>query len=126
LTIGPPVAAGWGEKAAKTKAAVFAVRLEDCQEPLKAQIAAAAEGLVNGVRTSAPAAILTAGAPGVYVVSRAWEQEGVWVVSLKATCGVANAGAIVPISGQSFVRESIQFFPRAPSPAQVDTALRSR
>ena len=124
LTIGPPVAAGTGGKVTKTKAA-FAVRLEECEDLVHAQISATAEGLVNGARTSTRATLLPATQPGVYVVPGTWPDEGTWAVSLTASCGSAKAGAIVPIGPQGFVRESVKQFPGPPSPAEIDAALKS-
>jgi hypothetical protein len=123
LTIGPPVAAGAGLKVTKTKGAAFAVRLEECDDPAKAQLSATAEGLVNGARTSIPVMPIGAGSPGVYLVVQDWPGEGVWAVSLSATCGSAKAGAIVPLSGGNFVREATKVFPRAPSPAEIQQSL---
>ncbi len=125
LTIGPPVAAGAGVKIMKANktAAAFAVRLEECDDPTKAQLSATAEGLVNGARSSVPVMPLAAGSPGVYLVVQAWPMEGVWAVSLSATCGTAKAGAIVPISRSNFDREATKLFPRAPSPAEIQQSL---
>ena len=124
LTIGPPVAAGQAVKIIKTKAAaVFAVRLEECADPASAQIAATAEGLVNGASTSLPVMPVGAGSPGVYLVAQTWPAEGVWAVSLSATCGSARAGVIVPMSNQGFVREYIKSFPRAATPGEIHQAL---
>ena len=129
LTIGPPVAAGPGVKIMKTKtAAVLAVRLEECSDPANAQISATAEGLVNGARTSLPVTPIGAGSPGVYLVAQSWPTEGVWAVSLSATCGSARAGAIVPVSNvsvsnQGFVRESVKLLPRPATPAEIQQAL---
>jgi hypothetical protein len=98
LSIGPPVAAGTGGKVTKTKAAVFAVRLEECAALDKAQIGGTAEGIVDGARTSAPVILSAAESSGVYVVILPGNQsQGAWVVSINASCGLAMAGAIVPI-----------------------------
>ena len=130
LTIGPPVAAGSGAKVTKTKSAVFAVRLEECDNLDKAQISGTEEGIVDGARTSAPVTLTAAESPGVYVVSPVSSQgQGVWVVSLSATCGSARAGAIVPsrpgIGGAGFLRERIQIFPRPATKAEIDAALKA-
>lgn len=126
LTIGPPVAAGTGGKASKTKA-IFAVRLEGCDDPSNnARISGTAEGLVDDVHSSVPAALIPAGSPGVYLVMPNWREVGVWVVSLSATCGpVKQAGAIVPVSNQGFLRESIQLFARPPQAAEIQKSLLS-
>jgi hypothetical protein len=129
LAIGPPVAAGQAVKIIKTKtAAAFAVRLEECADPANAQISATAEGLVNGARSSLPVTPIGAGSPGVYLVTQSWPAEGVWAVSLSATCGSARAGAIVPVSNlsvsnQGFVRESVKLLPRPATPAEIHQTL---
>ncbi|HXP88981.1 MAG TPA: hypothetical protein VN841_29945 [Bryobacteraceae bacterium] len=130
LTVGPPVAAGSGSKVTKSKAAVFAVRLEECDALDKAQISGTTEGIVDGARMSTPVALSAAESPGVYVVSPAGNQgQGVWVVSLSATCGSARAGAIVPLGtgtgGAGFLRERTRVFPRTPTKAEVDAALKA-
>jgi hypothetical protein len=130
LTIGPPVAAGTGAKVTKT-AAVFAVRLEECDKLDTAQISGTADGIVDGARVSAPVTLSAATSPGVYVVSPAWSQgQGVWVVTLSATCGSARAGAIVPIGpgigGAGFLRERIKVFPRPATKAEIEAALKAQ
>lgn len=125
LAIGPPVAAGTGTKVTKTKSATFAVRLEECDGLATARISGTAEGLVNGARTSAPVTLNAAASAGVYLVSQDWASEGVWVVSLTATCGNARAGAIVPMGPQGFLREGTRVLPRAATPAEVDSALKA-
>ena len=130
LTVGPPVAAGASEKVTKTKAAVFAVRLEECNTLDKAKVSGTAEGIVNGARVSVPVMLLPAESPGVYIVSPAGNQnQGVWVVSLSATCGSARAGVIVPIGsgmgGAGFLRDRIKVFPRPATSEEIDTSLKS-
>ncbi len=124
LAVGPPVAAGTGTKVVKTKAASFAVRLEECENLATARISGTAEGVVNGVRTSAPLTLNAAASAGVYLVSQDWASEGVWVVSLSATCGSAKAGAIVPMGAQGFLRNGTKVLPRAAKKAEIDAALK--
>jgi hypothetical protein len=127
LIVGPPVAAGTGAKVKKT-AAVFAVRLEECDSLDQAQITGNAEGIVDGARVSVPVTLSAAGSPGVYVVIPAGNQsQGVWVVSLTATCGKASAGAIVPIGtgGTGFLREKTKVFPRPATKAEIEAALKA-
>jgi len=130
LTIGPPVAAGTGAKATKTKSAVFAVRLEECDKLDKAQISGTEEGIVDGARKSMPVTLSTAESRGVYVVSPVLSQsQGVWVVNISATCGSARAGKIVPIRGMDrgagFQRERTKYFPRPATKAEIDAALKA-
>jgi len=123
LTVGPPIAAA---KVTKTKGAAFAVRLEECGALDKVQISGIAEAVVDGARTSAPVTISDTGSPGVYIAIPAGNQnQGVWVVSLSATCGSARAGAIVPIGPQGFQREGLKILPRAATKAEIDAALKA-
>jgi hypothetical protein len=126
LTIGPPVAAGAGIKVVKSKGPAFAVRLEECDALETAQVGGTAEGIVDGERRSASVTITATGSPGVYLLSPAADQtsQGVWVVSVSATCGKAKAGAIVPMGPQGFVRERTKTLPRAATKAEIDAALK--
>ena len=109
-----------------SKNALFAVRLEQCAEPDKAEINGVAEGLVDGARASAPVAVSAAGSPGAYVVSPGWQDgRGGWVVSLSATCGNAKAGALVPIGASGFQRENVKLLPHAPTKTEIEAALKA-
>jgi hypothetical protein len=108
------------------KAATFVFRTEGCAEPAKSQIAASAEGMVKGERRSVALKVLSsASKPGVYAVYQSWPAGGDWVVSLKGACAGANAGAIVPIGPNGFVRESTKFLPRAATSAEIDASLKA-
>ncbi len=122
LTIGSPVAAG---VATKVKRSVFAVRLEQCENIAKSQITGNAEGIVNGARESVPVQLVSTLTPNVFVVPDTWTDEGAWVVSLKATCVDAKAGAIVPIDRGGFIRESLKIFSHFPMAAEVDASLKT-
>jgi hypothetical protein len=135
LAIGNPIAAsGPTSGAAATgaivkkvgKNALFAVRFEQCASLDTAQITGLAEGVVAGVRTSAPVMLLSAGSPGVYLASmESGPNQGVWVVSLSATCGSAKAGALVSIGPQGFIRERTKLLPRPATKAEIDGALKA-
>jgi hypothetical protein len=108
------------------KAAAFVFRTEGCAEPAKSQIGATAEGVVKGERRSMALKVMTsASRPGVYAVYQMWPAEGDWVVSLKGTCAGANAGAIVPIGPNGFVRESTKYFARPATSAEIDASLKA-
>jgi hypothetical protein len=121
FTIGNPVAS----QDFQMKSAAFVFRTEGCAEPAKSQIGASAEGMVKGERRSIALKVTTAKKPGVYAVNQTWSAEGDWVVSLKGTCAGANAGAIVPIGPNGFVRESTKFFARPATAAEIDASLKS-
>ena len=129
LAIGNPIAASFpgtdAPRASKVKDAVFALRTESCADPAKAQIAATAEGLVNGMRQSLTLRLLPGGSPGVYLVSHEWPAQGAWVISLNGSCDGAKAGALVPIGAQGYLRESSKFFPRSTTEAEIVAALKS-
>jgi len=108
------------------KTATFVFRTEGCAEPSKSRIGATAEGMVKGERRSVDLKVMTsASKPGVYAVYQMWPSEGDWVVSLKGTCAGVNAGAIVPIGPNGFVRESTKYFARAATGAEIDASLKA-
>jgi hypothetical protein len=106
-----------------SKTAAFAFRTEGCADPAASQIAGTAEGLVNGERQSVALKVAKMSKPGVYAVYRNWG-PGIWVVNLRGTCGSANAGAIVPIGPNGFVRESSKFFARPATDVEINDSLK--
>jgi hypothetical protein len=76
------------------------------------------------VRKSVPLQIMAGAVPGVYALGLSAPLEGPWVAVLKATCGNASVGAIVPFRGAVFVRESAKFFPRFATEAEVEASLK--
>jgi hypothetical protein len=119
LTIGNPLAAN----VARMKTVGMAVRLEECADPAKAKLSGTAEGVEAGARKSLPVQIVAGSGPGVYAVNHNWPNDGAWVVSLRAECGSATAGAIVPFRGFAYVRDAIKIFPRFPAAAEIDRSL---
>ena len=134
LAIGSPVAAslpgapttsdGAPVQARKVNA-LFAVRTENCADPVNALVNATAESVVNGVRQSAAIRLVAGSGPGVYLVPGGSPTQGVWVVRLLASCGSARAGALVPIGPGGFIRESSKFFPRLVTEPEIDALLKS-
>ena len=119
LTIGNPLAAN----IPRMKTAGMAVRLENCPDLSKSSLNGTAEGLVAGARKTVPLQLAAGATPGVYAVNYGWPSEGAWVVDLKAACGDAKAGAVVPFRGTTFLRESLKTFLRFATANEVDTAL---
>jgi len=119
LTIGNSVA---GQNFAM-KSASFVFRINCCADLSKAQVNATAEGSVNGERRSTPLRVVTGQPAGVYAVGQQWGTDGKWVVGITANCGSETAAAIVPVNGNSFVRESVQMLSHAPSKAEIESAL---
>ena len=124
LTIGPPIAAQLATPAKKFFG-ILAVRINGCADVSKAQLTAMGEGLVGEERRSAPTPPAATVTPGTWMVSRAWEQQGKWIVAVTASCSGETAGAIVPAQINSMVREGIQMLPHAPTKAEIDAALKA-
>jgi hypothetical protein len=122
LTIGNTVAG----QTPMVKMAQFIFRVNGCADLSKAKVAATAEGIVgNARRTIALDPLKLQQQPGVYAISDRWGTDGTWVVAITAGCLGATAGAIVQINARTFVRDGTQFFSRAPSPADIETALKA-
>jgi hypothetical protein len=126
LTIANTVEATVAGQAPIMKNLQFVFRVNGCADLSKAKVAATAEGIVgNARRTIAldPRPVQTQ--PGVYAIGDQWGTDGTWVVAITANCESATAGAIVQINARTFVRDGTQFFSRAPSPADIETALKA-
>lgn len=121
LTIGNAVA---GQTYA-VKGAQFVFRINGCADLSRAQIRATAEGIVGGARRSTPLRVVPAQPEGVYAISQAWGTEGKWVIAISAGCQSDSAGAIVPVNGNGFLRESTQLLSHAPSQPEVEAALKA-
>ena len=122
LTIGNPIAAN----VPRMKTAGLAVRLENCEDLSKSTLTGTGEGSAGGVRKSVPLQIIAGTLPGVYAVGLGAPLEGPWVAILKATCGTARAGAIVPFRGAVFNRESVKVLPRFATGAEVEASLKEQ
>ena len=121
LEIGPPVAAG-GEK----KGLAFAVRALACNDLQGVRLTGTVEGVAQDRRQSLTARVIPYPTPGVFGIPGDWP-EGVWVVSLTASCQspAATAAAIVPIGQNGFLRDSTKTFDHAASAAEIDKALKT-
>jgi hypothetical protein len=120
LTIGNAVAG----QDPSFKTAQFVFRVNGCADLTKAQVTATAEGLVDGSRRTTTLRLFPLLTPGGYAVTPQWGTGGKWVVAITATCRNETAGAIVPVNARSFAREDLQLFSRAPSPEEIETALK--
>lgn len=123
LTIGNTVAAG---QVAKVKNLQFVFRVNGCADFSKAKVAATAEGIVGNARrtvTLEPTAVPAQS--GVYGIPDQWGADGTWVVAITADCLGATAGAIVQMNARTFVRDGTKFFSHAPSPAEIEVALKA-
>ena len=122
LTIGNPIAAN----VPRMKTAELAIRLENCADLSKSTLTGIGEGFAAGARKSVPLQIVAGATPGVYAAGLGAPLEGPWVANLKATCGTVRAGAIVPFHGLVFIREFVKVFPRFPTEAEIETALKEQ
>jgi hypothetical protein len=122
LTIGNPIAAN----VPRMKTAGLAVRLENCPDLSKSSLTGTGEGMAVGTRKSVPLQIVAGASPGVYAVGLEAPLEGAWVANLKAACGNARAGALVPFRGAAFIRESVKILPRFATGEEVEGALNER
>jgi len=122
LTIGPPVAVGADTKVFKKVAALFAVRLEQCADLSKAQVTASTM-IAGNAPSGSVVMIQPTGKPGIYLASQNLDGRGNAVVTITATCGGQEAGAIVPVAPAGYLRDSVQTFSRAPTRADAQAAL---
>ena len=106
------------------KDAVLIVRPEGCNNPAKAVVSGKAIGLVDGKRRHVPLKLVALSTPGTYAVKRDWGQEGSWVLNLVALADGRTTSAVVPIGPNGFERRAAKFFPRLPSDADIDAALK--
>ena len=127
LEIGPPIAAGNAKDLKKTdKKVVLAVRAVVCDDLANVQITGTAEGLVDGVRQSAPVKLFAVDqAEAVYVVPQQWPDAGAWVLHLKGSCSKpkATASTLVPVSKNTFIREKTEVLREPATKAQVESAV---
>ena len=122
LQVGPPVAAG----TPLAKKAVFVVRPGDCPDPAAAQVAATAEGLVNGARRSMPLSIASLPTPGVHAVNKEWPDSGAWIVNVVVRCAGKTNGALVTLGPKnSYQREGVKMLPHEPTKQEIDASLKA-
>jgi len=121
LTIGNAVAA----QTYRTKNMQFVFRVNGCADLSKAQVNAAAEGIVGDARRTTPLHLIPGQPAGVYAINPEWGNDGKWVVAISTTCLNETAGAIVPVVGIGFIRESTQLLPHAPSQSEIEAALKA-
>jgi hypothetical protein len=108
------------------KSASCVLRVNGCADLSKAQVTAVAEGMVGGARRSAPLhPVPIQTQAGVYAIPDRSNPDGKWVFVITANCQNETAGAIVPMNGMSFVRESTQLLSHAPSPSEIEAALKA-
>ena len=122
LTIGNPIAAN----VPRMKTAGLAVRLENCADLSKSTLTGTGEGSAAGVRKSVPLQIMAGALPGVYAIGLGAPLEGLWLAILRATCGNARAGAIVPFRGVVFARQSVKVLPRFATGAEIEASLKEQ
>jgi hypothetical protein len=107
------------------KTAAFVFRTEGCSAAEKPKISATAEGINHNERQSIPLKVITGSKPDIYAVFQSWPKEGDWVVDLEGTCGSLNAGALVPIGPNGFIRESARFFSHPATTDEINASLKA-
>lgn len=123
LDIGRPSA----NPEAQAKHAVLVVRVSSCSHPEKTNIAATAEGVVNGKRRTIPLTLVPLSGTSTYALTRQWPSEGKWVVTLV----VANSdyqwqpSAIVSVNAETADLAQVRRANRAPTEEEIDAALNS-
>jgi hypothetical protein len=111
---------------AQAKHAILVARLTACHAPEKTTLAAEAEGLVNGVRTSIPLKIIPLSTAGTFGVAREWPEQGTWVVKLIATNPEYqnySSAALVPLDRDGAVWAAIKRYNHAPTDTEVAALL---
>lgn len=106
------------------KTAAFVFRTQGCGVA-KPKLSATAEGIDNHERRSLPLKVMEGSKPGVYAVFQTWSNTGHWIVNLAGACGNSNAGAILPIGQNGFIRDSAKFLSHAASRTEVDASLKA-
>lgn len=106
------------------KRSAFVFRALGCPANSKADVTASAHGKVEEQRRSLPLKVAPAAAPNVFGIFREWPNQGVWVVSITASCGSKTAGAIVATDAAGLVRESSTSLDHAPTESEIDAALK--
>ena len=119
------------EEAGKGSDAHILVRTYRCNEPERAQVSAAAEGIVDGQRVSRDLTLRTV-RRGVYALNQTWPQQGRWVLALygryegqKASTLVTldRAGGIARIMTDKGEAPDVRVYDHFLSKADIDRAL---
>jgi hypothetical protein len=112
------------QKVVKLKAAAFSVRAKECPD-------AHFSGTVlweTASKITTEQLVFTPGsAPGAYAVSRATASAyGAWIAVISAECRGNTIGALVPVSSTGvYSRDAVKFVPHAPTPSEMQAALRT-
>ncbi len=108
------------------KSALFVFRVNGCADLSKLQVSASNEAMPGGTRRSTQLQpVSLPNQPGVYGIQYPGDAGGTLLIAITANCQNEAAGALVPIAGRGFVRESTQLLTHAPSQAEIETALKS-
>jgi hypothetical protein len=106
--------------------AVLVARITACHSPGETNVAATAEGVVNGMRKSIPLKVIPLSTAGTFAVARAWPEQGKWAIKLVATNPQYRdyaTGVLVPIRNDSVQFSEVQHYFHAPTDAEVSLAL---
>ena len=87
---------------------------------------ATAIGTVDGKRVTTPLKLVKLTIPGAYAVARQWPAEGQWALEFVATNGDLTTSAVLPATGDDVPRHEGKFYPRRPTPEEVNAVLTAR
>jgi hypothetical protein len=111
---------------ARQNHAVLVARITAYHSPGETNVAATAEGVVNGMRKSISLKVISLSVAGTFAVVRAWPEEGKWAIKLVATNPQYRdyaAGVLVPIRNDSVQFSEAKHYFHAPTEAEVSLAL---
>lgn len=117
LTVAPPAR----DSAGGTSGAFLLVHAIQGCHPGALTVSGTAEGLVGGERRTVALALEPGAAANVYLVSRQWPSEGVWVLRLTVSDGAGHATALVGIGPSGRITAIRQPSRRGTSPAAAES-----
>ena len=111
---------------ARAAKAVVVIRAVGCHNPEDAAVTGTAVGMVDGKRISKPLKLVKLSTPGAYAVARQWPDQGQWALEFVAINGALVTSAVLPAIGDEVPRHEGKYFPRRPSPEELNAVLTAR
>jgi hypothetical protein len=125
IEVGSPAAAisPNGQGQTKVKSAAFSVRAKDCAD---ARFSGTSLAESNSKQRTEDLLFIAGSVPGSYSVVKPNQGYGPWVAVITADCAGKKLGALVPVTTAGvYDRAAAKFVPHAPTPAEMEAALRS-